>query len=590
MTGALWRQFDDAWYLGAYPDAAAWLAAGEFASAEDAYIARGAGLGHAPNPFFHERWYLNRYPPVREAVNARETASGFEHFCLHGHQDLMPHWLFDPGFYRDLFQQAFGRAFQPAAEGDPYDHFLRIGQYRGLSGHWLFDPAVYAARAPHDVAMRIRRDGPFTTFLLQMAAGGAEPVTSNLFDPDWYRACYPGVAREIGQGRWESALHHYLTNPCPGAFNPSPRFDERDYATRFTAIARAIADGGFRNGFDHFLRHGRAEGRYYVPSVPEPPLGARLGLRSRVYEAVTFLPPAADPRSPTGWSFGVQNAAGQPLGEFGHPRMAMRTGNENPARLAGTFIYGGVLIDHFGHFLTDGLASLWYLRMRPDLPVLWNRAVHPIPHTLWPDWSGQLWDLLGLNQHRHLMIESPITVERLIVPDPGLGNGFVHDRQARALAMRRCPNPPTGAKVWLSRSALPGQVRPPGWRAGGRGDPGGARLADPAARSHDRGTTGRCLRHGLGRGGLAGLGVSHRAVVRQSARATDPGQPARPGANLLRRGGAYHAAGSVLYRTGTATIRGLRSRCELRAGGSGGTRRRRARGGGSLTQQQGGRA
>ena len=455
MTGALWRWFDEAWYLCAYAEASGWLIAGEFASAEAAYVARGAALGHAPNPFFHERWYLDRYPVVRDAVHAGRFASGFDHFSRHGYQDLMPHWLFDPGFYRSSFREAFGRDFDPAADGDPYDHFLRTGQHRGLSGHWLFDPRAYSARAPYDVAMRIRRDGPFTAFLLQMGVGGMEPTLSNLFDPDWYRTRYPDVAREIGAGRWESALHHYLTNTCPGDFDPSPRFNESDYAIRFTAVARAISDGGFRNGFDHFLRHGRAEGRYYVPSIPEPPLGARLGLRTRSYERITFLPAANDPRSPTGRSFGVLSAEGQTLWEFGHPRLAMRTGNENHARLAGTFIYGGVLINHFGHFLTEGLAALWYLRMRPDLPVLWNRAEHPIPHDLWPDWSAHLWDLLGLNQHRHHMIESPVSVDRLILPDPGLGNGFVHERQARALAVRQCPDPPGDARVWLSRSELP---------------------------------------------------------------------------------------------------------------------------------------
>src|SRR5690554_364906 len=36
-------------------------------------------------------------------------------------------------------------------------------------------------------------------------------------------------------------------------------------------------------------------------------------------------------------------------------------------------IYGGVLFEHFGHFLLESLARVWaFTELNPDLPILWH--------------------------------------------------------------------------------------------------------------------------------------------------------------------------------------------------------------------------
>lgn len=462
---AVWRGFDAGWYRSAYRQVDALLTACPSRSAEAFYVAEGRRQGHAPNPYFSETWYLARYAPVRAAVEAGHFASGFEHFCRHGHADLSPHWLFDPGFYRAQFNRAFGRAFDPAVDGDPYDHFLRIGQKRELSGHWLFEPQVYAALAPFDLYRRMRAEGPFTTFLLHLQVTDTEPTVSNRFDAGWYLARYPDVAAAVAAGRWAGALHHYLANDDPIAFDPSPRFSEHAYLVACPDVAAAVKRGAFRNGFDHFLRHGSAEGRVFAPSGTDPYRSAASGdvavtsrfpLRTRMFRGVSFLPCEPDPRSAGAYRFGVLDRDGRPVDAFEHPWIRMQPGAVATRHAAGTFIYGGVLMNHFGHVLRDGLASLWFLRQRPDLPVLWHWIDLPVSHDLWPAWLDQVWRVLGLHRHRHHRIVAPITVDEVILPEPGLmAPDVLHPRQAEALAVRPCARPWRGHRVWLSRNRLP---------------------------------------------------------------------------------------------------------------------------------------
>ena len=136
----------------------------------------------------------------------------------------------------------------------------------------------------------------------------------------------------------------------------------------------------------------------------------------------------------------------------------MRSSDTPALHAAGTFIYGGVLSSHFGHILRDGLASLWFIRQRPELPVLWHWLDLPVSHAIWPGWLDEVWHILGLDKHNHRVIKSPLTVDEIILPDPGLmAPNVLRKTHARSFAVL-APNAPwAGNRVWLSRSALPGQ-------------------------------------------------------------------------------------------------------------------------------------
>ncbi len=467
MTGQeLWRAFDAAWYTFAYPVVGRLLQERPTLQSADIYRALGSILRHDPNPFFSETWYTGRYLPVADAIRTGLYKSGFDHFCRDGYPDLAPHWLFDPGYYRQQVAASYRRPFDPAIDGDAYDHFLRIGQHEGLTGHRLFDPDVYLSLAQSDVIAHINQDGPFTTFLHHIRAGDPEPVVSTYFDPAWYLNRYPHVAQEISQGNFTCALHHFLQSPDAALHDPNPRFSERLYRAYFADIRQALRDGHLRSGFEHYLRHGQREARVTFPagSAGKPdqgiarrpaPVTASFPLRTRQFQDVTFLPVTQDAPGWDNWRFGAFDPDGRSLDAFANDGMAGAIIMPQLAQHPGTFIYGGVLPRHYGHFLLDGLTNLWFLRQRPDLPVLWHWDP-AIPDGQWPGWITQLWHLLGLTRHRHLHIRTPVRVQQVILPDPGgMRIHTMHPRQAAALAVHRATGPGHGKRVWLSRQGLP---------------------------------------------------------------------------------------------------------------------------------------
>lgn len=157
---------------------------------------------------------------------------------------------------------------------------------------------------------------------------------------------------------------------------------------------------------------------------------------------------------------GAFDAAGAALPDFVHRRLhATNPPAPAPAagpqdRHGGTFLYGGVLFGHYGHFLMESLARAWAFERHPGLPVLWHvHAGHRDAGIA--GWQGAILDLLGLGGRAHVLVRAPMRLERVLVPEPGsvLGRLF-HPQLAARLAVHRFAPPRPGRRVWLSRSAL----------------------------------------------------------------------------------------------------------------------------------------
>jgi O-antigen biosynthesis protein len=261
QTLIAWAVFEPEWYVSRHalarpgdpePDAEAVLRY---------YLTTGQHLGHSPNRWFDEAWHRRTYPNVDAAVSSGQFSSGFEAYCFGG-TFRSPHWLFDEPWYRGRYPDLTDAALEHGNIANGYDHYLRNGDVEGRSGHRLFDPRFLVARAHgHDGSTD---ESPFQNYLTGNQAV-AEQQTSVLFDPLWYRQRYPEVAGDIERGEWQSALHHYLCNTTPSAFDPLPEFSEGFYRARYTDLLPSIAGSPFRNGYDHFLKHGIGEHR--SPSI-----------------------------------------------------------------------------------------------------------------------------------------------------------------------------------------------------------------------------------------------------------------------------------------------------------------------------------
>jgi capsular polysaccharide biosynthesis protein len=175
------------------------------------------------------------------------------------------------------------------------------------------------------------------------------------------------------------------------------------------------------------------------------------------FDQVTLLPCLSDRRSRTGYSFGAFGRNGESIPAFAHPWCEVRQPDCFAPRKPGRFIYGGLLMDHFGHFLLEAMARLWFIRAHPELPVLWHEIALPVPHSPWPGWRAEVWHLLGLDRHVHNTVRQPRRFSHVVVPHPGLTLAHgLHPKQASALAVVPAV-PPTSERVWLSRTALPAQ-------------------------------------------------------------------------------------------------------------------------------------
>lgn len=204
-------------------------------------------------------------------------------------------------------------------------------------------------------------------------------------------------------------------------------------------------------------------------SDPNQPDQAPLGVRE--VAGATVLPWRAGEARGT-LEMGVLDARGHVLqdtlirrsyangreGQVGYPgQLTPASGEVRP----GTAIYAGPWLEHFGHFLLEGLARTWAVRRHPELPVVWSAAAEKEDDTaLAPGeepglngWRAALLELLGI-RNEMIFATRPLGFERLLVPEAGYRiQHFCHPEQAAALGVVE-HRPEPGRRLWLTRSRL----------------------------------------------------------------------------------------------------------------------------------------
>jgi GT2 family glycosyltransferase len=256
-TAIAWAVFDPDWYRATYPDVPEGTPEGLLAY----YLDTGQALGHSPNRLFDEAWHRARYPGVAAGIAAGHNTSAFDSYCRRGCLDRSGHWLFDELGYRSRYPDLTDAILDEAEIANGYDHYLRHGVEEDRASHPLFDPVVYLAEFDPADARAIRMSGVFQHYLARIETSAPELRTSAYFDPAWYLNRYPEVAADIKAGLWKCALHHYLCNDRPTAFDPCEGFSEAFYLAQDPGLNQVIADGHFRNGYAHFVRFGATEAR-----------------------------------------------------------------------------------------------------------------------------------------------------------------------------------------------------------------------------------------------------------------------------------------------------------------------------------------
>jgi glycosyltransferase involved in cell wall biosynthesis len=255
QTTIAWAAFDAAWYLATYADARDALSGVDDATVLQFYLSHGQRRGHSPNVWFDEAWHLRRHPGVASAVREGHAESAFDTYCRMGFRTRSAHWLFNEGLYRQRHPDLRDEVLARDGSANGYDHYLKHGAREGRIGHLLFEPMVYRAQLAADERAEADAVGGYQHYLARISQPRLEIRTSHCFDPLWYLRRYPAVA----EGDWRCALHHYLTNDTPTAFDPLPEFSETYYLQLNKDVAAAVDAKDRRNGYDHFLHNGAVE-------------------------------------------------------------------------------------------------------------------------------------------------------------------------------------------------------------------------------------------------------------------------------------------------------------------------------------------
>lgn len=144
-------------------------------------------------------------------------------------------------------------------------------------------------------------------------------------------------------------------------------------------------------------------------------------------------------------------------------------------RVRQTVIYGGTLIAHYGHFLTESISRLWYALEHPSLPILYSEAPRDLivaerERPAWPSGPSMLDDRSGfgglflslspLDRRRFMSFDTPVIFDEVVVPGPSITLNHscftTHRILPEAVADRVLVRRPelTSQPLYLSRARL----------------------------------------------------------------------------------------------------------------------------------------
>ena len=122
--------------------------------------------------------------------------------------------------------------------------------------------------------------------------------------------------------------------------------------------------------------------------------------------------------------------------------------------LQGTYIYGGCLFGHFGHFIWESLSRLYVVRKCKPYPIVFSSPNDT--EKIFLEAFHALYKTLGAKNGIQL-VARPTRIENLIYDSPGSSLSPLFITDAQLTALMHCDfrdMEPVHEKVWLSRAML----------------------------------------------------------------------------------------------------------------------------------------
>ena len=249
----------------------------------------------SPNAYFDEAWYVGQYPDVAKALKTDGLISGFVHFVQIGIRK--GYW---PNEMLFTNAQAFPVPGVPKSIIDEADYLLR------------YPPAASFLRAfpvltPTEHYNLCGRFLGYTLDTPQAASGNALSlkVAESEFDPVFYAARY--LSAPADERYRANPFQHYIAFGMKAAYSPNSWFQEDWYRAFYKEVRDAIECGWLPSGFYHYILTGRIEGRLprydlasaleiKMPGVTNPTLIDRAEMLTQRLAGLKVLPKRATTR------------------------------------------------------------------------------------------------------------------------------------------------------------------------------------------------------------------------------------------------------------------------------------------------------
>ena len=360
----------------------------------------------------------------------------------------------------------FGGSFTPSGKGYAVlfqlmlsDTALSLGlsRYQEFAAHCLkLNPiqahvvteAVFASPSLHACFEGVNSEGHFSGWAIDQARP-ERPIPVYLFAgeqwlasvlADEYRAdldkgycgfsANPVLLSQLRDFSLGLAIHAYFDQARQFELPNSPIKLDQEALTNLS-LATMTA---WRDHF-HLAAQSADEGRggfiaNKVPLIKDPSIypHADVVLHSAVIEQVKRLPAFLKTIVRARVIGGVYRADKQlELSALGHSalglfQLADKQLTTKPARhLDGEYIYGGMLLDHYGHFLIEGLARAHAFQRLAALPIVYTLPYSDMsePDKL-PSYAKAIFELLGIALDRLILIQETTSCEQLVIPKIGM--------------------------------------------------------------------------------------------------------------------------------------------------------------------------
>lgn len=221
----------------------------------------GAGEGSLANLLFDPNFYLAQAPQAAAEVAAGLAQDLFDHYVKFGQfAGLSPSGAFDEALYRQLNPDIVPLIGQGITSG--FDHYVKSGQFENrYTPLLLFDLGYYLAAnpdlrgtiAPTDVAAGLGH------FLSTGQKSGRNP--SALFDAAFYAQRHPEALAAVQAGQATALFDYFVRFGLKAGHVPMPTFDGAQYLLEAPEAQAAIAAGQVSGPFEHYLLQGIGQGR-----------------------------------------------------------------------------------------------------------------------------------------------------------------------------------------------------------------------------------------------------------------------------------------------------------------------------------------